>query len=94
MINFSKALNSPSSKGKSLTGIPLNVRDLVIEVHSNIQRWNTAHLKGVPVVQSIIDLKVDASYPEELTGLCSLLEKVCEAIVGVRIFFILMHPFE
>ncbi|XP_033227853.1 cyclin-dependent kinase 2-interacting protein-like [Belonocnema kinseyi] len=69
---------SSASKGKALTGIPLQIRNLVVELHSNIQKWNAAHLKGVPIVQSIIDLKVDESYPEELIQLCSSLEKVCE----------------
>lgn len=69
------------SKGKALTGIPLIVRDSVIEVHTNIQKWNAIHLKGIPIVQSIIDLKTDESYPDELISLCSSLEKICNEIV-------------
>lgn len=54
----------------------------MIEVHTNIQKWNAIHLRGVPIVQSIIDLKTDESYPDELINLCLTLEKICDEIVG------------
>ena len=82
-MNLCKASESFASKGKALTGIPLQVRNLVVELHANIQKWNIAHLKGVHIVQSIIDLKVDKSYPEDLIELCSSLEKVCETTVSI-----------
>ncbi|XP_051154110.1 cyclin-dependent kinase 2-interacting protein isoform X2 [Leptopilina boulardi] len=92
---FSPVTGSPVIKGKALTGIPLIVRDSVIEVHTNIQKWNAIHLKGIPIVQSIIDLKNDESYPAELITLCSSLEKICDEIDAVVCNLkILFHKFQ
>lgn len=50
---------SKPSPQKNLTGYPRVIRDIVIDVHNNIQAWNKLHLEGCRIVQDIVQKKAN-----------------------------------
>lgn len=59
------------------------MRDLVADIHANIQRWNSLHLQGINYLKTITSEKHDKNYSENLQDLCDKLELVCETLVTV-----------
>lgn len=53
----SPAAGSPQ---KNLTGPPRIIRDIIADLHNNIQRWNTLHIKGCTLIKQIAALKADS----------------------------------
>nr|AGM32394.1 cyclin-dependent kinase 2-interacting protein-like protein [Coptotermes formosanus] len=75
----------------NLTGNARRVRDLAADLFSLIQRWNTQHLLGVQLLNSIMSMKLpvltedgaeDCSqiYPEGLQEQCEKLDEVVQAM--------------
>ncbi|XP_076182405.1 cyclin-dependent kinase 2-interacting protein-like isoform X2 [Ptiloglossa arizonensis] len=81
---FSPIIKPSSAKppqGRNLVGSARHIRDLVADIHANIQEWNTAHLQGVTLLKHIMLEKRDESYSQTLQELCDNLENVCDESV-------------
>ncbi|XP_014478344.1 PREDICTED: cyclin-dependent kinase 2-interacting protein [Dinoponera quadriceps] len=72
-------LSSPNSyQGKNLTGVARHVRDLVADIHANVQQWNNLHLQGITHIKSIAQEKHNKNYySRTLQDLCDKLESIC-----------------
>ncbi|XP_017758209.1 PREDICTED: cyclin-dependent kinase 2-interacting protein-like [Eufriesea mexicana] len=69
-----------STQGKNLTGTVRHIRDLIADIHQNIQTWNVFHLEGVVLLKDITQVKQDKSYSKILQEQCDKLEIVCDAL--------------
>lgn len=73
--------HTKSTQGRNLTGSARHIRDLIADIHKNIQIWNTLHLEGVTLLNNITQAKQDESYSETLQEQCDKLEIVCDGLV-------------
>ena len=71
------------SPGKNLTGNPRVARDLIVDIHNNIQKWNNFYLEGLKIVKEIIKIKENETFPEDLKEPCLKLEKICSEFVNI-----------
>lgn len=89
MNTMSSPIRNPQSQPKSSSGskrkshpddfmITPIIRDVVIDFHSNIQKWNVNHDAGVDLVLKITQTKKSDCYSEKLQNLCLQLEVICD----------------
>ncbi|XP_033350188.1 cyclin-dependent kinase 2-interacting protein-like [Bombus vosnesenskii] len=75
-----KLTHTKSTQGRNLTGSARHIRDLIADIHKNIQIWNTLHLEGVTLLNNITQAKQDESYSEILQEQCDKLEIICDGL--------------
>ncbi|XP_071858392.1 cyclin-dependent kinase 2-interacting protein-like [Bombus fervidus] len=75
-----KLTHTKSRQGRNLTGSTRHIRDLIADIHKNIQMWNTLLLEGVKLLNIITQAKQDESYSEILQEQCDKLEIVCDGL--------------
>ncbi|EFN88078.1 Cyclin-dependent kinase 2-interacting protein, partial [Harpegnathos saltator] len=77
---------------KNLTGLARHIRDLVADIHTNIQQWNSLHLQGIICIKNITQEKqANNYYSTILQDLCDKLENICDNLVSVpfKYFYII-----
>lgn len=82
---ISKLSQTKSIQGRNLTGSARHIRDLVADIHKNIQIWNSLHLEGITLLNNITRAKQDESYSEILQEQCDKLEIVCKELDNIVI---------
>lgn len=75
-----KLSHTKSTQGRNLTGSARHIRDLIADIHKNIQIWNTLHLEGIILLKNIIQIKQNDSYSEILQEQCDKLENICDSL--------------
>ncbi|XP_011154427.1 cyclin-dependent kinase 2-interacting protein [Harpegnathos saltator] len=74
-----KVLSPNWNQGKNLTGLARHIRDLVADIHTNIQQWNSLHLQGIICIKNITQEKqANNYYSTILQDLCDKLENICD----------------
>lgn len=93
-IHITELSHAKSTQGRNLTGSARHIRDLIADIHKNIQIWNTLHLEGIILLKNIIQIKQDDSYSEILQEQCDKLENICDSLVmHLLIFFIFFFSY-
>jgi predicted house-cleaning noncanonical NTP pyrophosphatase (MazG superfamily) len=63
------------------------VRDLIVEIYKNIERWNAFHLQGINYIKLIFQEKSEDDKlnrnSKNLQDLCDKLEDVCDNLVNI-----------
>jgi len=85
-------LSSPKSfQGRNLTGTVRLIRDLVADIHANIQQWNNLHIQGITYLKDITQEKYNKNYSETLQDLCDKLENICDNLVNFFFFLVFFY---